>query len=102
MRIVPLLLAAVLAAFPVMPAPGTCALRMSSMPMHHPCCAATSRAPVKRAVIRVDVDAPPKSCDKAEAAKCTKDPKTCNKTKDHSCKHAEGQEHACSKTCKKS
>ncbi|HEV2718673.1 MAG TPA: hypothetical protein VG323_01540 [Thermoanaerobaculia bacterium] len=54
MRILPLLLAAILAAFPMMPSPQVCGMRMSGMPMHHPCCAATtSRAPVKRAVIRI-------------------------------------------------
>ena len=54
----------------------------------------------------------PKSCDAADAAKCKdavcckkdaaccKDAAKCEK-KDHTCSHAEGKEHACSKTCKK-
>ena len=35
-------------------------------------------------------------------ADCCKDAKSCDMKDDHAgCKHAEGQEHACSKSCKK-
>jgi hypothetical protein len=55
----------------------------------------------------------PKACDKADAATCCKnaecckkdaacckDAKTCN-VKEHACRHADGQEHACSTACAK-
>ncbi|HEV2718672.1 MAG TPA: hypothetical protein VG323_01535 [Thermoanaerobaculia bacterium] len=51
---------------------------------------------------------PPKGCDMKDKAKacckkdaeCCKDPAKCDK-KDHACKHAEGEEHSCAKSCAK-
>jgi len=59
MRTAALIVALVLAGFPVTPAPQTCCYRMPPVAAMHPCCPVTNvRVPAPRATIRITVAAP--------------------------------------------